>query len=411
MSADERPRALVLYHFFHPDDVVSAQHYADLGRGLRARGWDVTVLPSNRSRHDASIRYPGREEWEGVHIHRIPRPPLHQASPVGRILNAAWMIGAWSLALLRYRPQVLIVGTDPIFGVLTVLPWRVLRPRTRIFHWCFDLHPEAAIAEGMVSERNPAVRLLQPLLRRAYRACDLLGDLGPCMARRLRTYAPEGRMGTYTPWALSEPAAPLPGDPAERHALFGDATLTLLYSGNFGRAHDADLILALARRLRAHPRIRFAFGVRGDREAALRQAVGPEDHNVTFLGFAPRERLEARLGAADIHMVSLRPEFTGTVVPSKFQGALAIGRPVLYAGPEDSAVAGWIEELDLGWNLTGATLDAVADRLLRLAEAPTGLAPWNERCHRAYRERFSRAAVIDRLDRDLRDLARAPGPA
>ena len=44
----------------------------------------------------------------------------------------------------------MIVGTDPMLSVLVALPWRVLRRRSRIVHWCFDLYPDAAVAEGML---------------------------------------------------------------------------------------------------------------------------------------------------------------------------------------------------------------------------------------------------------------------
>lgn len=239
------------------------------------------------------------------------------------------MLCAWSFAALRHRPDVLVIGTDPVSSILTALPWKALRPRTRIFHWYFDLHSEAAIAEGMVTDRHPIVRLLRPLLRRAYRSCDLLGSLGPCMSRRLRDYAPDTAMDTYTPWAPLEPTAPLPVDPEERATVFGEAHLALMYSGNFGMAHDADLILTLARRLRQHPGIRFVFSIRGHRPEALWQAVWPDDRNIAYIGFAPQERL----GAADIQMVSLRPEFEGTVVPSKFQGARPSAPPAWTKSP------------------------------------------------------------------------------
>jgi hypothetical protein len=45
----------------------------------------------------------------------------------------------------------------------------------------------------------------------------------------------------------------------------------------------------------------------------------------------------------------LRKEWTGTVVPSKFFGALAIGQPVLFVGSRESSVARIIEEHGVGW--------------------------------------------------------------
>jgi glycosyltransferase involved in cell wall biosynthesis len=397
------PKALVLYHYFHPDDVVSARHFSDLATGLASRGWDVTVLPCNRGCRDESQEFGAEEHWEGLTIRRVWRPAFRQASSLGRVLNTAWMLAAWSLASLRERPDILIVGTDPMFGVLVALPWKTLRPGTRIMHWCFDLHPEAAIADGMVRADHPLVRIMRPLLRGAYRRCDLIGSLGACMTGLLRRYDPKLRIDTYTPWALSEPIAPVSPDPKERAAMFGSAPLGLMYSGNFGKAHSFDTLLALARKLRPEA-VPFVFSVRGNRVQELKDAVTPGDTNVSFAGFVPQQQLERRLGAADIHIVTLRPEYAGTVVPSKFQGALAAGRPILYAGPKDSAVAQWIESLGLGWTLTEDTLDEVAGKILDLRDRPETLQALKQRCFSVYQSQFSKRAILDRMDRDLRAL-------
>src|SRR5215467_1882251 len=151
------------------------------------------------------------------------------------------------------------------------------------------------------------------------------------------------RFETITPWALVEPEEPASIDPWERQQLFGNARLALLYSGSFGRAHSADVIPRLARELKAHGG-RIAFSVRQQDAVKLKRQMGP-DASIVFAPFADSTALECRLSAADVHIVSLRENWTGTVVPSKFFGALAIGRPVLFLGSRDSAIARWIEEL------------------------------------------------------------------
>jgi glycosyltransferase involved in cell wall biosynthesis len=300
----------------------------------------------------------------------------------------------------RDAPDAVVIGTDPILSVLVALVVRTLRPRVRLAHWCFDLYPEAAIADGQVAEDGWLARGLRRLLRAAYSSCDLVADLGACMRQRLERYGHAGRKVTLVPWALVEPDEVERPDPSVRRELFGDVPLGLLYSGNFGRAHSYAEFLELARRLRGGG-ARFCFGVRGNRADELRAAVRADDGNVSLAGFAPEEMLARRLAAADIHLVSLRPEWSGLVVPSKFFGALAAGRPVLFAGPRDAAVARWIEEHGVGWVLDGWSMDEVAGRLRALAAAPDELAGLQRHCHRVYREQFSRQRVMDGWHREL----------
>src|SRR5262249_39131512 len=160
---------------------------------------------------------------------------------------------SWSRLGFRDRrgaPDVLVVGTDPVFAVLVAPVLKLFRPQLRIAHWAFDLYPESAIAGGMVRGDGLFARVLRRLLRHAYSACDLGADLGGCMRPRLEQYGHAARKATLVPWALAEPGLVEPPDPAVRQKLFGDSRLGILYSGNFGRAHSYAEILELARRLR-----------------------------------------------------------------------------------------------------------------------------------------------------------------
>jgi colanic acid biosynthesis glycosyl transferase WcaI len=339
-----------------------------------------------------------------VRIKRIWRPRFRQAQSLGRLLNAIWMLAAWSLLAIRVdSPDVLIVGTDPIFSVLVALPWKLIRPRTKIVHWCFDLYPEAAVAEGALPGRSPLVAALRSLLRLAYRCCDLIVDIGPCMRGLLASYGSAAGRLTATPWAISEPARELQHDASERRAVCGDANLALMYSGNFGRAHSFHEVLSLARALRREP-VRFAFSIRGNRAQDLVNSVSNDDENVRFVPFADESRLDARLSAADIHIVTLRQEWTGSVVPSKFFGALAAGRPVLFVGSRQSSIAIWINTHRVGWVLDSDNQDAIASELSRLARHPEELSALFTHCYSVYQRHFARVPVIHGLERELRRL-------
>jgi glycosyltransferase involved in cell wall biosynthesis len=329
------------------------------------------------------------------------------------------MITAWSLLALRADPpEAIVVGTDPILSVTIALAWKFFRPRTRILHWCFDLYPEAAYADHLLSSSGMVARFLHALLRHAYAKCDWIVAIGPCMLERLTLYRSgdqdngkeqwigedKGPFAIIVPWALQEPAEVLRSDTAERNAIFGDVHLTLLYSGNFGRAHTYDAFLLLAQQLRSESAA-LAFSVRGNREPELYNAVQAIDAKnacpIRFVPFAAPDRLLERLAAPDVHMLSLAPAWTGTVVPSKFFGALAAGRPVCYSGAPDSSVARWISRYELGWLLTPETVPAVAADLIAYVSDPERVRKMQQRCRDTYQELFSKRASIDHMHRLL----------
>ncbi|MGF1605615.1 MAG: glycosyltransferase family 4 protein [Rhodothalassiaceae bacterium] len=407
-------RVAILYHYMYPDDVVSAQHLSGLAEDLAAQGWQVEALPCNRGCRDDQRLYARREQHQGVRYNRIWRPRWPQNRALGRLANAIWMMTAWSLLALRgpdRRPDIVIIGTDPVFALLVAVPLKLLAPRMTLAHWCFDLHPEAAMAAGQVRENGVATRLVRWAMRRAYQRCDLIADLGSCMRQRLRRHDHSAREVELTPWALVEPTAPVAMDPVVRTQTFGAARLALLYSGNFGEAHSYEELLGLARRLRHEEAVRFCFAVRGNRAEALKQAVGPEDRNIRFAGFVPLAELETRLGSADIHLMSLKPDWAGIAVPSKFFGSLASGRPIIFAGDRHSAVARWIADHHVGWHLSPDTREAVIDDLLGLLHDADRLKALQRHCHDVYQRHFSRRRITALWNAELSDLVSQDQPA
>src|SRR5213593_4128163 len=130
------PKALVFYHYCHPDDVVSAVLMAELCEALAGKGWDVTAMPCNRSCRDHRRTFRPHENWGEVKIRRIWRPALRQSSRFGRLVNSAWLIARWSAEALLTRdaPETLIIGSDPVLSVLAARVWKWLRPETQIAH-------------------------------------------------------------------------------------------------------------------------------------------------------------------------------------------------------------------------------------------------------------------------------------
>lgn len=431
------PKILSLYHYYHPDDVAGAQQFTGFCEGMASRGiaepngdasassgilarhtqgdllgsrasekWTVEVWPSNRNCHNPKAKYPLKvEELNGVKIRRVWRSAWQQHSNLGRILSALWMMKLWFWRFLLSpggRPDILVIGTDPIF-CLGIVPFlKLIHPKMKVVHWCFDLYPEYAIANGMARKDDLIAGILGRWMEMGYRRCDLVADIGSCMKERLKRYN-LGNCETLTPWALEEPFEPLAVDNGERKELFADALLALLYSGNFGLPHEFYLTLKLARAMKRDGAV-LCYSAHGSRLEALQKALNPEDVNVRFVPFAPQEKLAARLSSPDVHVVSLRTPWTGLLVPSKFFGALAVGRPVLFEGDDDSSIARWIREYGVGWVLNHDNVEQVRTELLNFSKSAKKKEEMFRRCHSAYQALFSRKSVMDKWDQELKAL-------
>ncbi len=393
-----KSKIIVLYHFYYPNDVVSARVFQELCEDLVTKGWDVEVWPCNRDYHNLSLSYPADETLNDVRIKRVWRLPLSQASSFGRIVNSLWMILAWSLRWIFYRgsrPQTVLIGTDPVLSLISAVMIRAVDSKVKIAHWCFDLYPEAAVADGRIKENGALHQFLMRWMEKAYQACSVIVDIGMCMRERLQKYPTQAVRETLTPWALYEPSSFQNPDLMERKALFGESRLGILYSGTFGLAHSAELTLKLAELLK-QDNLSFCFSTRGNAKKDFHEKCVKSQSSIRFVDFVDDDKVSNRLEAADIHLVSLKENWTGTVVPSKFFAALAAGRPVLFEGSENSAIAGWIREYGLGWVLTPQTFEIVAEDLRTISKNLEELRRLQRHCREIYQSHFSHQIIAQK---------------
>ncbi|HKR63338.1 MAG TPA: glycosyltransferase, partial [Thermoanaerobaculia bacterium] len=127
--------------------------------------------------------------------------------------------------------------------------------------------------------------------------------------------------------------------------------------------------------------------------------------NVTFLPYQPRELLSRSLSAPDVHLVSLQPQLEGLIVPSKFYGALAVGRPVIFIGARDGEVARIIDQHRCGRVVAPGDVDGLTAALRELAEHPDEARAMGARGLDAYRAHFAPHHAFAAWERVLEEAA------
>jgi glycosyltransferase involved in cell wall biosynthesis len=141
------------------------------------------------------------------------------------------------------------------------------------------------------------------------------------------------------------------------------------YSGNLGRAHEFNTILAAAERLGSQRDIVFVCVGGGHLLGQLAQLVRRRGlTNFRFLAYQERAILRDSLSVPDVHWLSLRPELEGLIVPSKVYGIAAAGRPIIAICAENGEIARMIGQYHCGFVIRPGDRDALVGSLLRLYE-------------------------------------------
>jgi colanic acid biosynthesis glycosyl transferase WcaI len=205
----------------------------------------------------------------------------------------------------------------------------------------------------------------------------------------------------------------------------GDA-FVVGYSGNLGRAHEIETLLdAVAIIERGgtsglvdpvwgapwHRSILWLFIGSGALFDPLKAEVGRHNlSSVRFKPYQPSALLAQSLSAADVHLVSLRPELEGLIVPSKFYGIAAAGRPTIFIGDKEGEIARLIARHECGRTVAVGDGAGLARTILDLAADPVGCLRMGEHARRTFDDEFDKPIAIARWESLLHEIASAATP-
>lgn len=410
-----RPRRLLFINqYYWPDHASTAQHLTDLAEALASEEHECHVLCGQGTYKPGAPRPPKHEVHNGVHIHRVPATSFGRRSTLRRMIDyLSFYARALLLALMLPRfDAVVTLTTPPIIGLVGTILRRL--KGSRHVYWSMDLHPDASLALGRMSRSNLVVAALAWLSDFVYRQADKVVVLGPYMADRIAAKGARADRLTQVPvWSRRDEVYPLPRD---RHPLRESLGLAdkfvAMYSGNLGLAHSFEEFLEAARRLREREDIVFLYVGGGPRLDEVRTAKEREGlDNVRLLDYFPREQLHISLSVADVHLISMRREMTGIVVPGKLYGVMASGRPALFVGPEHCESADTVRQADCGLTVRLGDVDGLVEGLTRLAEDPVLVQQMGARGRAAFLGGYEKTSCCTQWNALIGELLPAPTPA
>ena len=371
--SSNRSTILVICQVFEPDPAAVGQQVADVAREMARRGWRVVVYTSARGYEDPSICYPRREERDGVTIRRLPFSSFGKRSIAKRLIAQmlfmaqAMFWGVWTCGL-----DTVLVSTSPPFAGFGGAILATFR-RVPFIWWVMDVNPDQITAAGTLSNRSMFVRVFRWMNRFTLARAASVISLDRFMAERIRGQAGVPiTVEVVPPWAKTD-VGQVPQEEALsfRRAHKLEKAFVVMYSGNHAIQHPLETLLDAARRLEHDPRFVFVFIGGGAGKAAVEARIAEGMKNLRSLPFQPLESLRLSLGAADLHVVSMGDEVVGIVHPCKIYGAMAVGRPILFFGPDRSHGGEIIHDHDIGWKVPHGDVDAAVKAISAAAAMAT----------------------------------------
>lgn len=367
-------RVLLVSQYFWPETFgINA-----LVRSLQERGLQVTVLTGKPNYPEGSV-FAGYSAWgtsrescDGIEVLRLPLFPRGKRSSMRLLLNylsfivAGSVLGPW---MLRHRTfdAVFVYAPSPLLQALPAI-WLARLKRAPIALWVQDLWPESLSATGFV--RNQRVLAMVALVVRfIYRYTDRV--LVPSEAFRVPIQALTNGSADirYYPNAWVEEPSTNPPPGVEVLAKEIASGFSVVFAGNLGAAQSLDTILDAAERLLDEGAdVRFFLIGSGSLSAWLSEEIQHRGlRNVRMPGRFSPTAMPVLYAAASALLVSLRDEpIFAYTIPSKLQGYLAAGRPVIASLNGEGARV--VTEAGAGVSCSAGSASALATAVRSLAE-------------------------------------------
>jgi hypothetical protein len=333
-EGQQRRRLLYICDWLPPDFGAVGQYSRIFAREMAAGGLDV-VLAGLSSQGDSDTQVDiGTGHYREI---KLATRPYEKTNTQRRLLwtvrtNTRLLRRLWGH--MRDSDTILFTGSPPLF-LHWIAPANLVL-RKELVYRITDFHPECAIAER--GRPSLALNLAYQATLFWRRRVDMFEVLGDDQAERLEAIGiPRTRMRLKrdpSPMTIEPNTVPL-ARPAGT-----EGKILLLYSGNWGVAHDHTTFVEAYRRHYSEGRGNVllwlnAVGGKVEKVAeALTSLALPFVRGMPV----PLDQLASLLVTADAHLITLSDAFVGFVLPSKVYGCVQSGKPVFFIGSQRSDV-------------------------------------------------------------------------
>ena len=405
-------KIIFINRYFYPDESATSQILSDLAFYLSDRNYNVQIITSRQRYDNASAKFPPIEIARNVKIYRIWTSRYGRYRLPGRLLDyfSFYICAVIKLFLVCSRDDIIITMTDPPMLSIFARPIARIRKAKQI-NWLQDLFPEVAMALGIMQKDSIPGKWLIKSRNSSLKNSNFNIVIGERIKEKLiNEGVPEGKILVIHNWADGSAIQPLSGtiNPLlEQWALTGKFIVE--HSGNLGRVHDYETVINAAEKLKNEKDIVFLFIGDGIKLEKLAQEVLVRGlDNFVFKHYQSRDSLRYSLGIADIHLVILNENMTGLIVPSKFYGICAAGKPVIFIGDSFDEIPVIINDTESGVTVEQDNNDRLAAFILEFRNNPATGKNMGANARKIFEERFSMNLAFTEWEKTLQRVSDSP---
>lgn len=292
---------------------------------------------------------------------------------------------------------VFVYQLSPVFMGIPAVKYSK-KNKVPLFLYCCDLWPES-LKMYVKNETNPIFKYVKKISNKIYKACDLIAVQSTSFKDYfIEVHKIEEEKLLYIPAFADE--AYLTQDFAP-----SDDCVDFVFLGNLGKAQNLISILKAIKLIKNTPHFKMHFVGDGSCLEEMENFVKENqlDNCVKFYGRRPVLEMPEFYKIADVCLVSLKADNkTGLTLPSKVQGYMAAGKPIL--GMIKGSAKEVIEEAHCGICVEPDDIDGFANAMKEFIEHKEKYSEAGKNGRDYFIKNFKKDIFMPKLEKALASL-------
>lgn len=396
-------KILVVCQYYYPERF----RINDICEQLAKKGHAVTVL-TGLPNYPAG-RVPAEYRWFKKRREIINDVKVMRCFELGRktgtfslALNYVSFMIAASVKALFISKDIDIIFVYQLSPVTMALAGIVMKKRTKkpLYLYCCDIWPESAKIK-INNEKSVVFCLLKRISKYIYSRCDMISVTSrPFIDYLADSHKISADKINYMPQHAED-------DYMNIRTSKNNDTVDFVFMGNIGMAQDIGCILSAAEHIKQTPGFKIHFVGDGSclNECKLLAAQKGLEGIAEFHGSYPLEQIHKFYSLADVCILTLKADsLIGHTIPSKLQGYMAAGKPVI--GAIDGPAREIIEESGCGICVSAGDSIALAGAMREFIINFSAYKDCGEKGRLYYNKHFTKEMYISKLEVLLEELAK-----
>lgn len=253
----------IISELYYPEETSTGYFVTGIAEGLAAScGCAVSVLCAQPTYSQKGVLAAKHESRNRVEVQRLAAPSADNKRLLGRLWNTLSLtirFGVSMFGFIKRDDHVVVVTNPPSLPLL--VGWIAKLKGAVPVLLVHDVYPDVLVPTGITKEGSILYRFVDLLQRHMLRQMQTIVVLGRDMEKRLFEKLPESahdRFSVIPNWGEADwihPRTRVHNRIRASHSL--DNKFVIQFSGNLGRTHGLDDLVALAEGLKPRKEIHF----------------------------------------------------------------------------------------------------------------------------------------------------------